>query len=60
MIPRYSRPEMTAIWAPETRFQIWLDIEVHACEALAELGVIPQAAARAVREKGAFVVARSG
>jgi adenylosuccinate lyase len=58
MIPRYSRPEMAAIWAPETRFQIWLDIEIHACEAMAELGIIPSEAAQAVREKGAFEVAR--
>ncbi len=58
MIPRYSRPEMAAIWAPETRFQIWLEIEIHACEAMAELGIIPKEAAEAVREKGAFEVAR--
>ncbi len=58
MIPRYSRPEMAAIWAPESRFQIWLDIETHACEAMAELGIIPKEAAQAVREKGAFEVAR--
>ena len=41
MIPRYSRPQMASIWSPETRYQIWLDIEIHAAEALAELGVIP-------------------
>jgi adenylosuccinate lyase len=58
MIPRYSRPEMAEIWAPETRFQIWLEIEIHACEAMAELGIIPKEAAEAVREKGAFEVAR--
>ena len=58
MIARYSRPEMAAIWAPETRFQIWLEIEIHACDALAELGVIPGEAARAVRERGGFDVAR--
>ena len=47
MIPRYSRPEMTALWAPEARFQIWFEIEAHACDAQAELGVIPaEAAAR--------------
>ena len=58
MIPRYSRPEMTAIWEPETRFQIWLDIEVLACEAQADLGVIPKDAAQAVRDRGAFEIAR--
>ena len=39
MIPRYSRPEMTAIWSPETRFRIWFEIEAHATSALAEIGV---------------------
>ena len=58
MIPRYSRPQMAAIWEPENRFRIWLDIEAYACEAQARLGVIPESAARAVREKGAFEVAR--
>ena len=52
MIPRYSRPEMTAIWSPETRFRIWFEIEAHACDALAELGVIPKEAAKAIWEKG--------
>ena len=41
MIPRYSRPEMVAIWSPETKFRIWYEIEAHACDALAEIGVIP-------------------
>ncbi len=61
MIPRYSRPEMTAIWSPETRFRIWFEIEAHATDALAELGVVPKEAARAVRDKGekaVFDVAR--
>ncbi len=58
MIARYSRPQMAAIWEPENRFRIWLDIEVYACEAQARLGIIPESAARAVREKGAFEVAR--
>ncbi len=58
MIPRYSRPRMAAIWEPENRFRIWLDIEAHACEAQARLGVIPESAARAVRERGAFEVDR--
>ena len=48
MIPRYSRPEMVAIWSPETRFRIWFEIEAHACDAMAELGVIPKANAEAV------------
>ena len=52
MIPRYSRPAMTAIWQPENRFHIWYLIEAHACDAQAELGVIPKAAAAAVWEKG--------
>ena len=58
MIPRYSRPEMTAIWEPENRFRIWFEIEAHACDAQAELGVIPAEAAKAVWERGAFEVAR--
>ena len=58
MIPRYSRPEMAAIWEPENKFRIWLEIEAHACDAQAELGVIPKEAAKAVRDKGAFEVAR--
>jgi adenylosuccinate lyase len=52
MIPRYARPEMTAIWSPETKFRIWFEIEAHAADALAELGVIPKAAARTIWEKG--------
>ena len=58
MIPRYSRPEMTAVWEPENKFRIWLEIEQHACDAQAKLGVIPVEAARALREKGKFEVAR--
>ncbi len=61
MIPRYSRPEMVAIWSPETKFRIWFEIEAHACDALAELGVIPKSAARTIWEKGGaatFDVAR--
>ena len=42
MIPRYSRPEMVAIWDAQTRFRIWFEIEAHACDALAEIGVIPK------------------
>jgi adenylosuccinate lyase len=56
MIPRYSRPEMVAIWSPETRFRIWFEIEAHATTALAELGVVPKAAAEAVWEKGSKAV----
>jgi adenylosuccinate lyase len=61
MIPRYSRPEMTAVWAPETRFRIWFEIEAHATDALAELGVVPKAAAEEIWAKGGaatFDVAR--
>src|ERR1700690_408972 len=56
MIPRYSRPEMVKIWAPETRFRIWFEIEAHACDALAELGVIPKESAKAIWEKAGNVV----
>jgi adenylosuccinate lyase len=58
MIPRYSRPEMARIWAPDNRFRIWLEIEACACEAQAALGVIPGSAARAVRKRGAFDIGR--
>ena len=58
MIPRYSRPEMVKIWEPETRFRIWFEIEAHATDALADLGVVPKEAAKAIWEKGAFEVAR--
>src|SRR5215210_6565677 len=56
MIPRYSRPEMVAIWSPETRFRIWFEIEAHATTALAELGVVPREAAEAIWEKGSKAV----
>jgi adenylosuccinate lyase len=52
MIPRYTRPEMAAIWDPQTRYRIWFEIEAHAADAMAELGVIPKAAAKAIRDKG--------
>ena len=61
MIPRYSRPEMAAIWSPATRFRIWFEIEAYAAEAMAELGLIPKEAAKTIWEKGknaAFDVAR--
>ncbi len=52
MIPRYTRPDMTAIWEPQTRFRIWFEIEAHAADALAELGVVPKEAAKAIWAKG--------
>jgi adenylosuccinate lyase len=55
MIPRYSRPEMVAIWAPQTRFKIWFEIEAYACDALAEIGVIPRESAKAIWEKAGNV-----
>src|ERR1700730_15054939 len=58
MIPRYSRPEMTRIWSPENRYRIWFEIEAYACDAQAALGIIPESAARAVWERGAFEVER--
>ena len=48
MIPRYSRPEMTALWQPQARFRIWFEIETHATDALAELGVVPKEAAEKI------------
>src|SRR6476469_5497542 len=61
MIPRYSRPEMTALWSPATKFRIWFEIEAHAADAMAELGVIPTDAAKKIWDKGkaaTFDVAR--
>jgi adenylosuccinate lyase len=58
MIPRYSRPEMVKIWEPENKFRIWFEIEAHACDAQAELGVIPKEAAKAVWERGNFEIER--
>jgi adenylosuccinate lyase len=60
MIPRYSRPEMVALWEPQTRFRIWFEIEAHAADAMAELGVIPKDAAKAIWAKApkVFDVAR--
>jgi adenylosuccinate lyase len=58
MIPRYSRPEMADIWSPETKFQIWFEIEAHAMDAQAELGVVPREAAEAVWARGKFEVYR--
>src|SRR5438128_11306459 len=61
MIPRYSRPEMASIWEAQTRFKIWFEIEAHAADAQAELGVIPKDAAKTVWAKArnaTFDVAR--
>jgi adenylosuccinate lyase len=61
MIPRYTRPEMAAIWEPQTRFKIWFEIEAHAADALAEIGVIPKEAAKTIWAKAkdaSFDVAR--
>ncbi len=58
MIPRYTRPEMARIWEPENRFRIWFEIEAHACDAQAELGVIPKEAAAAVWERGKWEIDR--
>jgi adenylosuccinate lyase len=61
MIPRYSRPQMAAIWTPETRFRIWFEIEAHAASAMAELGLIPKSAAKTIWDKGSaakFDIAR--
>ena len=55
MIPRYSRPQMVAIWEPQARFRIWFEIEAHACDALADIGVIPKESARAIWEKAGNV-----
>ncbi|TBW38215.1 adenylosuccinate lyase [Siculibacillus lacustris] len=55
MIPRYSRPEMTAVWEPQSRFRIWFEIEAHATDALAELGVVPKEAAAEIWAKGSGV-----
>ena len=52
MIPRYSRPEMVAIWSPETKYRIWFEIEAHACDAMEKLGVIPKESAKIIWEKG--------
>jgi adenylosuccinate lyase len=57
MVPRYTRPEMAAIWAPENRFRIWFEIEALAAEGMARMGAIPEEAARNIREKGNAKVA---
>lgn len=58
MIQRYTRPDMGKIWEDENKFRIWLDIEVLACEAQAELGIVPKEAVKAIREKASFKVDR--
>ena len=52
MIPRYSRPDMTRIWDPESRFRIWFEIEAHAAAAMAEIGMIPKEAAKTIWDNG--------
>jgi len=56
MIPRYSRADMAALWSPETRYRIWLEIEAHAADAMAELGVIPKESAEAIWKLGGEAV----
>jgi len=58
LIPRYSREKMTAIWSPENRYQKWLDIEILACEAMAESGEIPEDSLKNIQEKAGFDVGR--
>ena len=58
MIPRYTRPEMGRIWSDANKYQCWLAVEVAASQALAKFGLVPQAAADAIRDRGAFTVDR--
>src|ERR1039458_7226285 len=58
LIARYTRPEMGHIWSDENKFRTWLEVEVAATETLAEAGIVPQAAAKAIRERGGFDLAR--
>ena len=58
MIPRYSRPEMTSIWSEESKFQIWFEIEAHACDAQAKLGIVPAEAAATIWQSGTFEIDR--
>src|SRR3982074_55454 len=58
MIPRYTHPEMGRIWSDQRRYETWLLVETAAAEAMADAGIIPAAAARVIRERGAFDIAR--
>ena len=58
MIPRYTRPQMAAIWEDENKFSIWMRIEILACEAMNRLGVVPSADLKRIQKKAAFSVAR--
>ena len=58
MIERYSRKEMVQIWSPEEKFNIWFQIEAHACDAQADLGVIPKEAAKVIWKKGKFDIGK--
>jgi adenylosuccinate lyase len=58
MIPRYSRPQMAAIWSDRSKYEIWLEIETLAAEAMEQLGQVPQGTSKALRERGAFDIAR--
>jgi adenylosuccinate lyase len=60
MVPRYTRPDMAAIWAPENRYRIWFEIEALAAEAMAEFGSIPASAAKTIRERGGAAIAAFG
>ena len=60
MVPRYTRPEMAAIWAPENRYRIWFEIEALAAEGMAQVGAIPEEAARTIRERGTPMLAAMG
>src|SRR5215470_8538571 len=60
MVPRYTRPEMEAIWAPANRYRIWFEIEALAAEGMARVGTIPESAARKIRDKGGAKVAAIG
>ena len=58
MVPRYSRKEMTQIWSAKNKFNIWLNIEKHACQAQEDLGVIPKGIAELIESKGNFEIKR--
>ena len=59
MIPRYARPEMTALWEPHSRFSIWLEIETHALDAMAKLGTVPAEAAKLSAKKAILTLSAS-